>query len=113
MILVTTSQHHAFRLAIVTRTATAVVIGLLSAGSVISTTSDATTHTHITAPTFSTFAPVESSGPKTFDIVPSPSLTPIPSSTLALAAGAPVTTPNDRAMNGSKSAAPRTYEFAL
>ena len=61
MILVTTFEHRAFRLAIVGGTATVVVIGLLIAGSVISTTSDATTGTHITAPTFSTFASVESS----------------------------------------------------
>jgi hypothetical protein len=78
MVLVTTSEHRAFRLAIVAGTATVVVIGLLIAGSVISTTSDATTGTHITAPTFSTFASVESSGPKTFDIVPSPVIEPNP-----------------------------------
>ena len=56
IILVTTSQHHAFRLAVVASSATAVVIGLLSAGLVASTTSDATTRTHITAAIFGIFA---------------------------------------------------------
>jgi hypothetical protein len=78
MILVTTSEHRAFRLAIVAGIAILVVIGLLIAGSVISTTSDATTGTRITAPAFSTLASVESLGPKTFDIVSSPVIEPNP-----------------------------------
>jgi hypothetical protein len=105
MIPVTISQHQALLLAIVAGTATAAVLGLLSAGSVTSTASDATTHTHITTLTFNTFARVESSGPKCSTSCLFPSLIPIPSSTLALATGALDTTPNDDAINGSESVA--------
>ena len=103
MIQAATSQHRAIPwMAIVVGATTTVAIGLLAAGSVLSSTSDARARAY-TTPTFSTFTPVDSSGPKTFDMSLPLSLTPIPSSSLALATGALDTTPNDRSTNGSKS----------
>ena len=73
-----TSPHRAFPgLAIIAGAATAVAMGLLTAGSVLSSTNDARARAY-TTPTFSTFTPVVSSGPQTFDIVPSPVIDPNP-----------------------------------
>ena len=72
MIQAATSQHRAIPwMAIVVGATTTVAIGLLAAGSVLSSMSDARARAY-TTPTFSTFTPVDSSGPKTFDIVASP-----------------------------------------
>jgi hypothetical protein len=69
MALAVTRQHRMFpRLALIAGGATALAIGLLTAGSVLSTTNDARA---VTTTTFSTFSTV-AEGPKTLDIVPSP-----------------------------------------